>query len=141
MLQKILRAALLDNVGIPDAWNVGRQWRCGGDAKVNIVEATLLLDHGIYISRVRSLWIENRFGVSRNSTIPLKVRNDRRGVNLQRFLPCTDDLEGSGEEVGTRGWKLIAMDESAAVTKPFLDAIVAKDSEGDGCFPDSCCAN
>jgi len=38
---------------------------------------------------------------------------------------------GSGE--------LVATNEPTVIAKPFLDAIVVKDSQGDGCFPVSTC--
>jgi len=40
-----------------------------------------------------------------------------------------------------RSGELVATDESAMITKPFPDAIVMEDSQGDGCFPDSTCTN
>jgi len=36
-----------------------------------------------------------------------------------------------------RSEKLVATDESTMIVKPFLDAIVVEDSQGDKCFPDS----
>jgi hypothetical protein len=41
----------------------------------------------------------------------------------------------------TRSWELVATDESTVIAKPGLDAIVVKDGESDGCFPDPPCAN
>ena len=38
-----------------------------------------------------------------------------------------------------RGGELVATDEPAVIPKPFLDAIVVKDGQGDGCFPDPPC--
>ena len=35
----------------------------GGDAKADVVEPTQLLDHGVYLARVGSLRVENRFGI------------------------------------------------------------------------------
>ena len=41
----------------------------------------------------------------------------------------------------TRRRELVAPDESAVVAKPALDAIAMKDSERNGCFPDTPCTN
>ena len=43
--------------------------------------------------------------------------------------------------MSSRSWELIAADESAVITKPFLDTIVVKDLECDGCFPDPPCTD
>ena len=37
--------------------------------------------------------------------------------------------------------ELVATDEPAIITKPVLDAVVMKNGESDGCFPDPSCAN
>ena len=39
------------------------------------------------------------------------------------------------------GGELVATDEPTVVSKPFLDAIVVKDSQGDGCFPNPPCTD
>ena len=43
--------------------------------------------------------------------------------------------------MGARGGELIATNEPAVVPKPFLDAIVVENGQGDGRFPDPPCAN
>ena len=40
-----------------------------------------------------------------------------------------------------RGGELVATDESTVIAKPFLDAIVVEDNQGDRRFPDSTCTN
>ena len=39
--------------------------------------------------------------------------------------------------MSTRGGELIAADEPAVVSKPFLDAIVVENGQSDGRFPDT----
>ena len=46
-----------------------------------------------------------------------------------------------GEEIGKRGCEFITADQSTVVAKFVFDAIVVKDSEGDGCFSNPPCAN
>ena len=41
--------------------------------------------------------------------------------------------------MNTRGGELVATDKPAVVPEPFLDAIVVKDGQGNGCFPDPAC--
>ena len=48
-----------------------------------------------------------------------------------------DDLGESIEEVSARGGELVTADEPTVVPKLLLDAIVVKDSQGDGCFSNS----
>lgn len=38
--------------------------------------------------------------------------------------------------MGKRCWELVAADKSAVITKPFLDAVVMEDSQGDRRFAD-----
>jgi hypothetical protein len=72
------------------------------------------------------------------------------------FYPCTDDPGGSkldsprssvrgrkgpSEEMGMRSLKLTTADESTVAVEPHLDGIAVKDSEGDRCFPYSCCTD
>ena len=45
------------------------------------------------------------------------------------------------KEVGTRGRKLVATDESTVIAEPLLDAVVVKDSQGDGGLADSASTN
>ena len=40
-----------------------------------------------------------------------------------------------------RGGELVAMNKPTVVSKPFLDAVVMEDSQGDGSFPDPPCAD
>jgi hypothetical protein len=37
--------------------------------------------------------------------------------------------------------KLVAADEPPVLVKPFLDAIVVEDGQGNGCFPDPTCTD
>ena len=55
---------------------------------------------------------------------------------LRIFDPCTDDLGKSTEEMNARCRELVAADKATVVSKPFLDVIVVKGSQSDGCFPD-----
>ena len=43
--------------------------------------------------------------------------------------------------MNSRRWELVTADESAVIAKPFLDAIMVKNLECDGCFPDPPCTN
>jgi len=43
--------------------------------------------------------------------------------------------------MSARGGELVATDEPAVVSKPFLDAIVVEDGESDGRFPNTPCAD
>ena len=41
--------------------------------------------------------------------------------------------------MGTRGWKLVAADESTVLAKSFFDPFVVEDGEGNRCLSDSSC--
>ena len=52
-----------------------------------------------------------------------------------------DDFGELGEEIGKGGCEFITTEESTVVTELMFDAMVVKDSEGNGCFSDPPCAN
>jgi hypothetical protein len=76
--------------------------------------------------------------LSRTIIISLEDRNGYKGSQVLRvFDTCTSDLGEPAKEMSTRGWELVAADESAIVPKPSLDPVVVKNGQGDGGLPNS----
>ena len=86
----------------------------------------------------RRFGVENGLGVVEHYQ---HLRGGKQGSKwcqvLGIFDAGTDDLGQPGKEMGGRGRKLIATDESTVSAKSFFDPIVVEDGESDGCFPDS----
>jgi hypothetical protein len=88
------------------------------------------------------LRVENGLGVVEDYEHLLGGKKGPQGCQILRvFDSRTDDLGETGEEMSARSRELIATDESTVLAKPFLDAIVVEDGEGDGCFPDPPCTD
>jgi len=73
--------------------------------------------------------------------ISVEDRDGRRGVRSEGFSTRSDGLRESAEKISVRSGELVAMDEPTVIAKPFFDAIMAEDSQGDRRFPDSTCAD
>ena len=57
------------------------------------------------------------------------------------FYTSTDDLGEFGKEVGKGWYEFIAMNEPTVIAKSLFDAVIVKDSEGNGCLPNPPCTN
>ena len=59
------------------------------------------------------------------------------GQVIRVFDACTGNFRKPAQEIGSRSRELVATDESPVITKPFLDAIVVEDGQGNGRFPNA----
>ena len=57
------------------------------------------------------------------------------------FYTSTDGLREVVEEVGPRRLEPVTADEPPVLVEPFLDPIVVEDSQGNGCFANTTCAD
>ena len=114
----------------------------GGDKEGDCFELAKFIDRGIDLLGVRSLRVENGLRVVQDYEHLVGRKEGSQGCQIVGvFDPRADDLGEPGEEMSTRGWELIATDESTVVAKSFFDPIVVENCEGNGCFPDPPCAD
>jgi hypothetical protein len=114
----------------------------GSDAEAYGFELTQFIHHCVDLLVICSLRVKNGLGVVEDYEHLLGGKEGAQGCHILRvFDPRTDDLGETGEEMSARSRELVAADESTVIAKPFLDAIVVEDSEGDGCFPDPPCTD
>ena len=92
-----------------------------------------LLHHRIDLLGVGSPGVENGFDIVEDyKHFPGRKEWSERGQVFQVLDACPNDRRESTEEMRGRGGELIASDEPAVDAKPFLDAIVMKDGQGNG---------
>ena len=114
----------------------------GGNSKANVLEVAQLFHHSVYLPGIRSLRVENGFGiVEEQDHLHRGQEWSQRSQVIRVFDACTNNLRESGEEIDTRGCELVTTNEATVIAKPGLDPIVVEDSEGDGRFPDAPCTD
>ena len=114
----------------------------GSDTEAYGFEVTQFIHHRKDILAIRSLWVENGLGVVEDYEHILGGEGGPQGCQTFRvYNRRTDDCGETSEKMSARSGKLVATNESTVIAEPFLDTVVVKDSEGDGCFPDAPCAN
>ena len=120
----------------------GKSGNAGGEAEANVSEPAQLLHHGIYPPGVRSLRVEDGFGVIEDKDHLLRRQGWSQRGQIRRVLDaCPDDLGKSAEEVNTRRLDLVATDKSPIVAKSFFDEMVVEESESDRRFSDPRCTD
>ena len=91
---------------------------------------------------VRSLRVKNRLDIVEDYDHLFGGKDGPQGCHILRvFNPGAHDLRETGKEMRDRGREPVAADESTVNAKPFLDAIVVEEGEGNGCFSDPTCTN
>ena len=94
-----------------------------------------LFDHTVNLFPTAAMRVENRFGVIEDDQHFFGGYEWVEGGQVFRILNIgADDRRESAEEIGPRGWELIAADEPSVDAKLLLDAIVMEDGQRDGCF-------
>ena len=120
----------------------GNTRNAGGDAKANVFEATQLLHHGVYVLGVSSLRVKNGFGVIEDDEYFLGGQEWSKGGQVFGvFYTSANGLREPVEEVGPRRVELITADKPPVLVKPFLDAAVVEDGQGNGRFSNTTCTN
>jgi hypothetical protein len=108
------------------------------DAEGYRFELRQFIHHSLDLAGIRSLGVENRFGVIEDDEhIPGGKEWSERCETLWIFDPRSNDLGEAGEEMSTRSWELVTPDEPTVHIEPLLDVIMVEDRERDGGFPNS----
>jgi hypothetical protein len=114
----------------------------GGDKNAYSVEPAQLVHHGRYLPSVCSLRIENGLYIVEDDEDLPGGKEGSEGYQILGIIdPCTNDFGQPSKEMSTRGWELIAADESPVVAKSVLDATVVKDGESYGSLPNPPCTD
>ena len=120
-------------------WNGGD---ARSDAETDVVKVAQLLHRGIYLSSIGSLRVEDGLGVvEKQDHDPRGQEGSQRSQIVGILNTGADGLGELGEEIGKGRREFVATNESAVITKSFLDAVVVKDGEGNSRFPDSPCTD